>query len=1096
MNLDSSRIFRGVLVVLSLGACALPSLAQRLDVTDQGTPSYHVPIAVPPGAGGLVPKLSVDYTASSGNGIVGYGWSLSGMSTIGRCRATIATDGQPGAVRWIATDKLCLDGKRLIALDSNSQPLVGRDQTDAAGITGGTPREYRLESDEYSRIRAYGIADASSTNSGPLFFRVWTKDGHIIDYGTSPQASDSNANIVPAASTKIGYKYAQAWAVSRIADVYGNRVDFKYAQQDRTWGSNASYQLGHEWWLAEVQYSGNKVLLSYEDRPTTAVADASEGYNYGAKNLSIKRLKTVTTYVNAPNTSLGVGTGAVPVQTLVLAYSQGFRTTRSLLSSVQVCAGAVTSGKCLPKTTFSYSTGTPDVYTPNTKFNLQSTQLSIHPYTLQTPFIVMTNDFNGSGRTDILTASVDSAGVATSQLLLSNGDGSFTPAPFYNMLEPLVSRYQCYDFRIADFNGDGLPDILRVSNPTGYDDSGNAHACNNAYPTKIFFNNGNGKFTPVTVTGAPNVQISLGIYALGPTTFSFSTAPFQTSVLDMDGDGIADLLVTTYPAVSHQSYLPSPNPCANIVCTWAYKGNGDGSFKAMPTNMANTSMLSTANYGANVLDIDGDGLQDIFVTTLFNMTPYSVARSTGDFNFVTLGKTMYDVAEPFDYKGDGRVSLLNFGSSAACSVYIADQPNADLTRLQNFGMCNGGATYPYDSNGGGNAGALIQDFNGDGKQDFLHWDSSGSNTLYTSNGDGTFTKSTTFQLQAPSGTSTQLGAGNYGVLTGDFTGHGETEIIQTLAGGKNTLWTRAAIDKPDLLVSVTNPSGSTDSVSYAMSSDGAVYAGEARGSVPVEGHVSDVPANLYLVSSLSQDTQSVAPLVTKFAYQGLKQDRDGRGLLGFHVTTRQSVAPDGSTILDQVVHAIPFPYTGKPLTTDHLYSPNGWDVTTTVYCDQAAPAQVAATAIASNTTCPGDPTVHVKHPYPLLQTTQSVDLSNSALPGKTVQITLTPDGEPSLVSDTTTVPAGASGTVQTLTSTTFFPDDTSCQADQLTCNWFLARKQQETVEKIVPSAIASTSAGSAANASTTDGRSPQAVAAAAARLNAVLQVITSLLLQD
>jgi len=1069
-------------------------MAQRLDVTEQGTPSYHVAIAVPPGAGGLVPKLGLDYTASSANGLVGYGWSMGGLSTIARCRATIATDGQPGAVRWTATDKLCLDGKRLIALDSSLQPQVGRDLPDAAGISGSNPpREYRLEHDEYSRIRAYGLSDASSTNAGPLYFRVWTKDGRIVDYGASPQAADSFANIRPSASTQIGYSYTQAWAVSRIADVYGNHVDFKYGQQDRNWGTNASYQSGHEWWLAEVQYSGNKVLLSYEDRPTTAVADASEGYNYGAKNLSIKRLKSVTTYVNASNSTLGVGADAVAVQTTVLGYSQGVRTTRSLLTSVQTCAGVVTSTKCLPATTFSYTSGTQDVYTLNTKFDQASTRLSVHPYTMQTPFVASTNDFNGDGRTDILTADVDSAGVSGSSLLMSNGDGSFSSAPRYNIVEPLLSRYQCYLFRVADFNGDGLPDILRISNPVGYDDSAHVHNCNNVYPTKIFFNNGDGSFRGVTVTGAPNVQVSPGVYAIGP-TFSWFAQPYQTSVLDMDGDGIADLLVTTYPLVDRAQFQPIANPCATITCTWVYKGLGDGSFQSKPTNMANRSMISTANDGANVLDIDGDGLQDIFVTDLFFMTPYSVARSTGDFNFVTVGKTLFDVAQPFDYKGDGRVSLLNYGSSVSCVMQIADMPGAELARMQNFGLCKGGDTEPYDYNGG--VGALIQDFNGDGKQDFLRWDSSGNNALYTSNGDGTFTKSTTFKLQGASGSASQLGGGNYGVLLGDFTGHGEVEILQTVAGGKNALWTKSTIDKPDLLVSVTNPTGSGDRVDYAMTADGSVYAAEARGSVPVEGHVIDVPANLYLVATLSQDTQAGTPLVTKFAYQGLKQDRDGRGLLGFHVTTRQSIAPDGSSILDQVVHALAFPYTGMPLSKSRTYSGNGWDVVSTVYCDQAASAQAMATAISSGTSCPGDPAMHLKHPYPLLQTSQSVDLSGTALPTRIVQTTLTPDGEPSLVTDTLTVPGAPAGSVRTLTSTSYFPDDTSCQADQLTCKWFLARKQQETVERSVPSTMLPTAPGWAANASSRDGRTPQAIAAAAARLNAALQVVTSLLLQD
>ncbi len=58
-------------------------------VDEQGTATYSIPLQVPPGTAGMQPELSLSYSSRSGNGLLGVGWSLGGLSTIHRCAATI-----------------------------------------------------------------------------------------------------------------------------------------------------------------------------------------------------------------------------------------------------------------------------------------------------------------------------------------------------------------------------------------------------------------------------------------------------------------------------------------------------------------------------------------------------------------------------------------------------------------------------------------------------------------------------------------------------------------------------------------------------------------------------------------------------------------------------------------------------------------------------------------------------------------------------------------------------------------------------------------------------------------------------------------------
>ncbi|HET9992764.1 MAG TPA: SpvB/TcaC N-terminal domain-containing protein, partial [Kofleriaceae bacterium] len=82
-------------------------------VDDRGQAHSHIPIWVPPGRAGIQPNLSLDYASNGGNGIVGTGWGLSGLSRISRCPSLRKYGAIAAPVEWNSGDSFCLDGEPL-----------------------------------------------------------------------------------------------------------------------------------------------------------------------------------------------------------------------------------------------------------------------------------------------------------------------------------------------------------------------------------------------------------------------------------------------------------------------------------------------------------------------------------------------------------------------------------------------------------------------------------------------------------------------------------------------------------------------------------------------------------------------------------------------------------------------------------------------------------------------------------------------------------------------------------------------------------------------------------------------------------------------
>ena len=109
---------------LSDSVAATPA---QFRIAESGAATYAIPLFAVAGTAGVTPQLSLNYSSQGGDGPLGMGWSIGGLSAVSRCRATresgdfivggVATDGNPAPVNFTTTDRYCLDGQRLLPSD-------------------------------------------------------------------------------------------------------------------------------------------------------------------------------------------------------------------------------------------------------------------------------------------------------------------------------------------------------------------------------------------------------------------------------------------------------------------------------------------------------------------------------------------------------------------------------------------------------------------------------------------------------------------------------------------------------------------------------------------------------------------------------------------------------------------------------------------------------------------------------------------------------------------------------------------------------------------------------------------------------------------
>jgi RHS repeat-associated protein len=461
----------------------------------------------------MEPAIALKYTSRSGNGLLGTGWHLDGISEIHPCAKTFAQEGSADGIDFDG-DNHCLDGHKIVTLGT------------AAGVT-----EYRTEQESFSRIVAHASA------AGPTMFVVYEKDGRILEYAPiTARREDRTLLAEDSIQEAVVTSVTLAWLLSKERDRAGNEMRYEYQV---TLEDRSPYAIEYHPSAIEYTLQGNtgaigkrKVVFAYETRP-----DPTFAYVSGVKLQTTKRLRAIEMFGPNPVTT-------EPLWSYALSYQTGPTAGRSLLASIKKC-GAL--GGCLLAKQFHYGNSREPFFRRAYEQTYQTAEAS--PDAVHLVF-----DMDGDGKDELLfegekgqryfrkTSSGALDGAPLAMRLKAGGDESFakmslatsTPVDidadgivelaglipgehvrlfrwstgtkeFQSIWEPIPAIRASARQRLGgeppshfiDLNGDALPDLVKVD-----DAMVDSRRVDYARKWTYWLNRGNSFGLPVPIAGA------------------------------------------------------------------------------------------------------------------------------------------------------------------------------------------------------------------------------------------------------------------------------------------------------------------------------------------------------------------------------------------------------------------------------------------------------------------------------------------------------------------------------------------------------------------------------------------------------------------
>lgn len=567
---------------------AVGTTVGSINVSPTGAASYSIPFILPPATAGFAPSVGIAYNSSAGNGVMGLGWDIAGLSSISLSSKNVYNDGVIRGVTFDNADPFSLDGNRLIL------------QSD------GT---YRTEIESFSKITITGTA--MDEKGAPLSFKVYTKDGLIMEYGTTVDSRLKHSD--PSISNK-----TISWYLSKVTDQFGNYYTYTYKNNP----------LIGEFRISRIDFTSNdeaglignnSVVFIYETKPTNQISNA---YMYGslvADNVVLKEVRIYSDETRSHTYKFNYS-NAQTFQQLVEVQEYGSDNSRYNSTIINWLN---------TKTTY-------PLPVINNIFTDEDDYINDHNYQLAT----IIGDFDGDGKDNgvALTYTFNPEISSDCKVYIhSQQICQYQLSCRYDIVHSPFEKFNYRSASICDFNADGKEDILVKENQTG------------------------------TYLNTFKTLTSNGTYFTIHPDFSYNNSVIKEVLGDFNRDGLTDLLIVDYstnkfklykstPSVPLSDYVElnsfyysrrfsSSNPEYNeafpldyngdglldlIIQNKLYVNNGNGFNDYITINTPDLRDSIGFREKIEILDVNGDGLSDFHAVSQYGSRLFYT--STGNNN--------------------------------------------------------------------------------------------------------------------------------------------------------------------------------------------------------------------------------------------------------------------------------------------------------------------------------------------------------------------------------------------------------------------------------------------------------------------------------